>query len=331
MHVVSSVLAVALLICAHDAALAQSGAAYTVRQRIDTIVVDGNLNEASWHGAAATLLTLWNGSPAPAALLTTAKMVWDEEYLYIAFTAADSDIYATYTNRDARLWEQDNYEVFVTIPGTTGYVEVEGSPIGTIWDGSFTNVFRGPGASYTITGLRLAARVHGTLNNSLDQDTGFTAEIALPFADVYQGMPGGHPANGAQLRLNLYRINWNTPGTVGGPGAAGSDTYYAWSPVPGAAPSFHQPDKFGTVTFSTNFVAAPVWAFDNSKIFGTNLVLSGVGHPGGNYRIIASTNLVLPVANWVGIATNSFDGATGAFRFTNGLGNRQLFYRLQSL
>jgi len=314
--------------------LSQSGASYTAERRIDTILIDGNLNEASWQNAADTsVFTFWDGSAAPASLRTTARMVWDDQYLYIACSARDPDVYATYTVRDARLWEQDNFEVFVTVPGTTGYLEVEGSPKGTIWDGSFTNVFQGPGGSYTVTGLQVSGSVSGTLNNSSDQDTGFTGEMRLPFADVYQGIPGGHPVNGTQLRMNLNRINWNTPATQGGPGAAGSDTYYAWSPVPGTGISFHRPDKFGTITFSTNSVPAPTWVFTTPMISGSNLVLSGVGHPGGSYRVLVSTNLVLPSVNWTRIATNSFDSVTARFRFTNTIdaGNPQLFYRLQSL
>lgn len=312
---------------------AQSGAAYTAQRRIDTILVDGNLNEASWHNATNTsVFTLWNGNAAPASLQTTAKMVWDDQYLYIAFSAKDPDVYATYTVRDASLWEQDNFEVFVTVPGTTGYVEAEGSPRGTIWDGSFTSVFQGPGGSYTMAGLQVSGRVNGTLNNSSDQDIGFAGEMRLPFADIYQGVPGGHPTNGTQLRLNLNRINWNTPATQGDPGAAGSDTYYAWSPVPGTSLSFHRPDKFGTVTFSTNSVPAPAWRFTSQIISGTNLVLSGVGHPGGTYRVMVSTDLALPTVNWTRIATNSFDSVTAEFSFTNTIDpdNSQLFYRLQS-
>src|SRR6059036_1655128 len=174
--------------------IAQSGASYTAERRIDTILVDGNLNEASWFNAAYTsVFTFWDGSAAPASLRTTARMVLDDEYVYIAFSARDPDVYATYTLRDARLWEQDNFEVFVTVPGTTGYVEVEGSPTGAIWDGSFTNVFQGPGGSYNMATVQVAARVNGTLNNSSDQDIGFTAEMRLPFTDIYQAAPGGHP------------------------------------------------------------------------------------------------------------------------------------------
>jgi hypothetical protein len=311
--------------------LAQSGASYTAQRRIDTITVDGRLTEASWANAVnCSIFTIWDGSPAPAALQTSAKMVWDDQYLFIAFNAKDPDVYATYVGRDVRCWDQDNFEVFVTVPGTTGYVEAEGSPTGAIWDGFWTNVGVG-GASYTMTNLQVGGYVSGTLNNSADQDVGFTSEIRLPFSDIYQ-VSGGHPTNGTQLRLNLNRINWNTPVVQGGAGASGSRTYHTWSPMPGSKADFHQPNKFGTVTFSTNPVPAPTWKFTGGTFSDNKLVLSGVGHTGGTYCVLVSTNAALATTHWTRIATNTFDSVTGQFRFTNTIApvSPQLFYRLQS-
>ena len=311
---------------------AQSGANYTAKRRIDTIAIDGVLNEASWATAVrTTALTLWNGTEAPASLQTSARIVWDEQYLFIGFDAKDPDVYATYTGRDVRTWEQDTFEVFVTIPGTPGYVEVDGSPTGAIWDGSFTNVFQGSGGGYDLAALQVAGRVNGTVNNSTDQDIGFTGEVRIPFSDIYQGIPGGHPVEGTQLRLNLYRINWNTPVTQGGKGATGTDTYYAWSPV-GTTLSFHQPTKFGTVIFSTNSVPAPLWMFTGQTLADNNLVLTGIGHQGGEYLVLTSPDPMWARPQWTPITTNLFDPVTGQFSFTNRTapGNPERFFLLRS-
>jgi hypothetical protein len=234
--------------------------------------------------------------------------------------------------RDVQCWEQDNYEVFVTVPGTTGYVEVEGSLSGGFWDGYFTNVFAGPQGVYNMTNLQVAAYLDGTLNHSSDRDTGFTAEIRLPIAEIYHGMPGGHPVNGTQLRLNLNRINWNTPPTLGGRGAAGTDTYYAWSPVPGAAPAFHQPDDFGTVTFSSDPVPQPRTTFAAPVLAGSSLILSGMGFPGLTYCTLVATNLGLAVTDWTPIATNRCDSISGQFTFTHTLNPAapHLFFRVEA-
>ena len=64
---------------------------------------------------------------------------------------------------------------------------------------------------------------------------------------------------------------------------------------------------------------------------GGNLILSGNGGtPSGNYFVLTTTNVTLPVANWSRIATNQFD-ATGLFNLTNQINpaTPQLFYRLQ--
>ena len=66
---------------------------------------------------------------------------------------------------------------------------------------------------------------------------------------------------------------------------------------------------------------------------GTNLVLRGSGGlPNGNYYVLLSTNLTLPLARWTRLATNSYD-AGGNFNFTNktafGSPSPQRFYLLQ--
>ncbi|HEV2694629.1 MAG TPA: PQQ-dependent sugar dehydrogenase [Verrucomicrobiae bacterium] len=64
---------------------------------------------------------------------------------------------------------------------------------------------------------------------------------------------------------------------------------------------------------------------------GTNLILRGTNGPyGGNYFVLASTNLLLPAANWPVVLTNPFD-PLGNFNFTNPMKPSQpkLFYLLQ--
>jgi hypothetical protein len=227
---------------------AQSGASYTVLRAVGAITVDGKLDEASWKNAVKTgPFKVYDGGAAPVELETTAWIVWDDEFLYVGFEAKDSDVYCTYTGRDVKTWEQDGFEVFTSIPGTAGYLETDGSPTGAMWDGSFTNTLKGLGQDYDVKGFQLAGHVNGTVNDPKDKDGGFTGEVRIPLAEIFKG--GAKPGEGTELRLNLFRINWNTPAKQGGKGAMATDTYYAWSPV-GKTLSFHQPDKFGTVTFS---------------------------------------------------------------------------------
>jgi autotransporter-associated beta strand protein len=67
-------------------------------------------------------------------------------------------------------------------------------------------------------------------------------------------------------------------------------------------------------------------------VAGTNLVLQGGGGmPFGNYYVLASTNLALPLASWSHIVTNAYDAA-GNFIFTNAISPvaPQQFYLIRS-
>ena len=71
--------------------------------------------------------------------------------------------------------------------------------------------------------------------------------------------------------------------------------------------------------------------FGSLLLNGGSLTFSGGnGVPLGNYYLISSTNLALPLTNWTRVATNQFDAA-GGFNFTNALNfiSAESFYLLQ--
>ncbi len=73
-------------------------------------------------------------------------------------------------------------------------------------------------------------------------------------------------------------------------------------------------------------------SINQTRLAGNNIILTGSGGtPGGNYYLLTTTNLTLPVTQWTRLATNLFDGS-GNFNCTNAvnLGWSQTFYQLQS-
>ncbi len=71
--------------------------------------------------------------------------------------------------------------------------------------------------------------------------------------------------------------------------------------------------------------------FTRVSLAGTNLVLSGSGGAAGyNYSVLATTNLIMPLANWSLISTDYFD-SSGNFIFSNGINPQsfQQFYEIQ--
>jgi hypothetical protein len=67
------------------------------------------------------------------------------------------------------------------------------------------------------------------------------------------------------------------------------------------------------------------------ELSGTNLIFSGAsGIPGGNYYVLVSTNIAVPISEWARVATNVFD-TSGGFSFSQPLSvnQPQMFYSLQ--
>jgi autotransporter-associated beta strand protein len=85
----------------------------------------------------------------------------------------------------------------------------------------------------------------------------------------------------------------------------------------------------GTLRVTATPQTAP--EIDTVVLSGTNLVFSGSGGaPGAPYLVLSSTNLTLPLANWIRVQTNVFD-ANGNFAVTNAVKQTtpQEFFRTQ--
>jgi hypothetical protein len=121
----------------------------------------------------------------------------------------------------------------------------------------------------------------------------------------------------------LAGTNYTDSTTVGG------TTYYY---VVSALDQFGESSNstpIATSLISTAPPAPPIFGRVTSS--GTNLIFNGGGGvTNGNYCVLASTNLALPLGRWPRIATNSFS-ASGGFNFTNSPapGAPQTFYQLQ--
>jgi hypothetical protein len=67
------------------------------------------------------------------------------------------------------------------------------------------------------------------------------------------------------------------------------------------------------------------------QVIGGNFVFSGTGGvEGGEYVVLSSTNIALPVVNWTPVATNTF-GSGGTFSYTNAVSAEapETFFLLQ--
>jgi len=227
---------------------------YVVKRATAPLTIDGHLTEPDWQAAAFSEKFVHYQDGLPANPSTQVKYLWDDQYLYIGFICQDPDVWATMTERDDRLWHEDVVEIFCDPDGDgLNYCEIQVNPLGTILDIFFEKPFANGGIgnrTWNLDSLKTGVSVQGTLNNKNDIDTGWTAEVAIPFKELQFMAPSMNfpPHDGDKWRILTARYDyqrtepqiveassWNQTDSVGG---------------------FHVPSKFGCIIFSKETVTS---------------------------------------------------------------------------
>ncbi|MEA1996002.1 MAG: carbohydrate-binding family 9-like protein [Gemmatimonadota bacterium] len=220
---------------------------YIVKKTAQPLVIDGRLSESQWKACEPIKLTAYKEGLS-IEQQTSAFILWDDNYLYIAFICEDNHIWYTLDQRDQFLWVEEVVEVYLNPDGDREtYLELQVNPVETLFDGYIINRngIRDLLLAWNSTGIKRAVAVEGTLNDPSDRDKGWTVEIAIPLEDEPTGRKHGEPVMpGDKWRINLYRIDR----PCGKAEPAKPHEYSAWSPVSGS--SFHDPDQFAEIEFS---------------------------------------------------------------------------------
>lgn len=245
-----------------DPEMAFNPSTYVIYRTSGPIEVDGRLSEPDWAAVPWTEdFVDINGRDHPAPRFRTrAKMLWDDEALYVAAELEEPHVWATLTERDAAVFQDNAFEIFLDPDGDThNYYEFEVNALGTVFDLMLGSAFRNGGPSisaWDIRGLELGLDVKGTLNDPSDTDEGWTVEVALPWTVLRQAAPGRRlPRSGDQWRLNFARSEWPHKVVNGtyeklidpATGRAEAD-WWVWSPQ--GAVNMHIPERWGYVQFA---------------------------------------------------------------------------------
>ena len=91
---------------------AESKPEYVLYRAGTPIVIDGRLDEPAWVGAPDVGAFVFPWYESGKKEQTLAKMLWDDENLYVAFVCEDAHIWAEHTLRDSSVWKDDTVEVF---------------------------------------------------------------------------------------------------------------------------------------------------------------------------------------------------------------------------
>ncbi|MBA7567457.1 hypothetical protein ES708_09169 [subsurface metagenome] len=237
---------------------------YDCRRAVGPVVIDGVADEFAWSNAPETgeFTRYQKDGDYTVQYRTTAKMLWDDRYLYILVVVEDPDIWSTMKVRDvACLCEEETVEVFIDPDGDgLDYAELHINCLDTIndiWiprvpgDNGFSNHDGLPVNwldlyAWNIDGFRHALKNHGTVNNRNDTDRGSVFEMAIPWGGLGKiaGSAVTPPSPGDVWRMNVNR--YERP-------RSGSDDLELSGWAPNDLQSYHVPDRFGYVTFISDY------------------------------------------------------------------------------
>lgn len=230
-----SLFGASLVIMLLSAAATAAVPVYRVSRATQPITIDGKLDDTGWTRAKEVKLVLnRDGSASPAK--TTARLLYDDKFLYVSFRAVDSNIFATMRKRDDHLWEEEVVEVFLQPdPAKKAYIELEVNPLNALVDIYLPDIRKPlPPASWNSEKIRWAIKVDGTVDGR-PGDREWTCEIAFPFEDAATAAQTP-PRPGDRWRMNLYRVERKP-----------SYALIAWSPT--RKDDFHIPSMFGELVF----------------------------------------------------------------------------------
>jgi hypothetical protein len=157
---------------------------------------------------------------------TTVRVRHDGAALHVEFACQDTEPWATITQRDGPLWEEEVVELFIDPVGDAQcYFEIEVNPLGTVLD----LVLRKNRSGYA---RNFAWDCENLLATARPTTQGWGATLVIPFSSVSAG-------SNREWRVNFTRIDR--------PRQAQRELS-AWSPT--LLNTFHAPGRFGVLRFA---------------------------------------------------------------------------------
>lgn len=236
---------------------------YIAYRTTQTITIDGKDSEASWSKInwSQDFIDI-EGTKKPE-YQTNFKMLWDDDYFYVLAKIQEPHIWATLKQKDTIIFYNNDFEIFIDPDGDThNYYELELNALNTTWDLFITKPYREGNATindWTITDLKSAISIDGTLNNPNDIDSAWTVEMAIPWKVFKSSYFEKNVPKDDYWRINFSRVNWNYQ-LENNRYQRKKDSYgeylleYNWVWSPTGVINMHEPEKWGYIYFSSKSI-----------------------------------------------------------------------------
>jgi hypothetical protein len=247
---------------------------YVCRQARLPISIDGRIDEAQWRDAAWTedFIDIEGDRKPKPRFRTRTKMLWDDEFLYVAAELEEPHLVATLTQRNSIVFHDNDFEIFIDPDADNHhYYEFEVNAFNTLFELTLPKPYKDGGRAQHGTNLpklKSAIVLNGTINDPTDEDRGWTIEVALPWKALAEYHPRGAapPREGDIWRINFSRVEWQYDVTGGKyrrhDREKSPEDNWVWSPQ--GIIDMHRPERWGMVMFTHKDPAERVEVSDPS-------------------------------------------------------------------
>lgn len=203
--------------------------------------LDGKIDDPVWADAMVLdrFPSFWKGTDNGKG--TRARLLWDDDALYIAGEMTDAEMRSFGTKHNDSLWNGDVFEMFFKPDANKpAYYEFQSNPKGVMFEVAFPArgaKLAGPFGELPTLGMTVVAVVDGTLDKPGDKDKGWTVEVRIPWTAF--APTGGKPKAGDTWKFAICRYDYGPEGTEP----------ILFSSAPLTQPSFHRHEDYGNLKF----------------------------------------------------------------------------------
>ncbi len=216
---------------------------YTMSRLNGPMVIDGNWDKTEWKNIEALNIKNQMGEKPLFTPEVQAKMMYDDENLYVIFRVMDRYVHCLVTDIDGPVYEESAVEFFFSpdpqFPERYFNLEINcgGTPLMRYND--FSKKQQVPLRVEDIKKVEIAHSLPQVVDPEIDEPVTWTLEYRIPLDILSRYSKILKPKPGTEWRANLYKI-----------AEKGTNVHFlTWSPVNNPVPNFHLPQFFGIIKF----------------------------------------------------------------------------------
>jgi hypothetical protein len=218
-------------------------AVYKVSKLHSAIKIDGNWNKDQWKNVETIKVQRHMGEKPPFIPTVEAKMMYDDQYVYVIFRVKDQFVQSTVTKYNGPVSENSCVEFFFSpdkeFPLNYFNLEINAGGTPLMFFIPKTSSGYKQLQDEDIKSIEIAHSLPQVVDPEMKEPVTWTIEYKVPMSTLQKYSPVTKPGKGVRWKGNFYKTGSKTS----------NPNYMTWSFVDNAKPNFHLPQFFGTLIF----------------------------------------------------------------------------------